>query len=828
MHLPIDDVLPNLLQALRQHCVTVLQAPPGAGKTTRVPLALLDEPWLGEQRIIMLEPRRLAARAAAQFMAHQLGEPVGQRVGYRTRLDSKVSGATRIEVVTEGILTRILQDDPSLAPYGAVLFDEFHERSLQADLGLALTWEVREALREDLRILVMSATLDAQPIARMLGNAPIITSQGRSYPVEVRYTPVPRHLSLQQHLASVVLQALAEQTGSVLVFLPGAVEISRLQQDLAERVGPDTFVAPLFGQLSQAEQDAAVRPAPEGRRKVVLATSIAETSLTIEGVRVVIDSGQHRAPVFDPVTGLTRLRTQQISQAAAEQRKGRAGRTEPGVCYRLWSEAEQSRLMPFAQPEILAADLSDLVMDLAQWGETDPTRLTWLNTPPPAAWQQARELLQQLQILNHEGRLTEHGQRVGRLGLHPRLAHMVERARELGWGRLGAQLAALLSERDVLTGLRHADVQDRLAALRGEPGRAVADRGRVQRVRQASQQILQRLKQDQEMPEQPDAPGILLAMAYPDRIGKRRPGPAPRYLLANGRGAWLAEDDPLQGADYIVAAELDDKGREARIFLAAEISQTSLLEHFADQIESLDQLQWDSSAALVRSVRQTRLGALVLEERASTTPDPEAVTALLTQVLVQNGLEDLPWDQEARQWLARVQFLRRFEGDVWPDTSLEALADRADQWLTPFLAGMNRLSQVKSLPLLQALGSLLSYDQQRQLEVKAPARLEVPTGSRIQLDYESGEIPILAVRLQELFGLTDTPRVLDGRHPVMLHLLSPGYKPVQVTQDLASFWRNAYRDVRKDLRGRYPKHHWPEDPLTAPPTRHAKRRGEPH
>lgn len=828
MHLPIDDVLPNLLQALRQHCVTVLQAPPGAGKTTRVPLALLDEPWLGEQRIIMLEPRRLAARAAAQFMAHQLGEPVGQRVGYRTRLDSKVSGATRIEVVTEGILTRIFQDDPSLAPYGAVLFDEFHERSLQADLGLALTWEVREALREDLRILVMSATLDAQPIARMLGNAPIITSQGRSYPVEVRYTPVPRHLSLQQHLASVVLQALAEQTGSVLVFLPGAVEISRLQQDLAERVGPDTFVAPLFGQLSQAEQDAAVRPAPEGRRKVVLATSIAETSLTIEGVRVVIDSGQHRAPVFDPVTGLTRLRTQQISQAAAEQRKGRAGRTEPGVCYRLWSEAEQSRLMPFAQPEILAADLSDLVMDLAQWGETDPTRLTWLNTPPPAAWQQARELLQQLQILNHEGRLTEHGQRVGRLGLHPRLAHMVERARELGWGRLGAQLAALLSERDVLTGLRHADVQDRLAALRGEPGRAVADRGRVQRVRQASQQILQRLKQDQEMPEQPDAPGILLAMAYPDRIGKRRPGPAPRYLLANGRGAWLAEDDPLQGADYIVAAELDDKGREARIFLAAEISQTSLLEHFADQIESLDQLQWDSSAALVRSVRQTRLGALVLEERASTTPDPEAVTALLTQVLVQNGLEDLPWDQEARQWLARVQFLRRFEGDVWPDTSLEALADRADQWLTPFLAGMNRLSQVKSLPLLQALGSLLSYDQQRQLEVKAPARLEVPTGSRIQLDYESGEIPILAVRLQELFGLTDTPRVLDGRHPVMLHLLSPGYKPVQVTQDLASFWRNAYRDVRKDLRGRYPKHHWPEDPLTAPPTRHAKRRGEPH
>src|SRR5690606_35938141 len=729
MHLPIDDVLPNLLQTLRQHCVTVLQAPPGAGKTTRVPLALLAEPWLDGQRIIMLEPRRLAARAAAQFMAQQLGEPVGQTVGYRTRLDSKVSAQTRIEVVTEGILTRILQDDPSLAPYGAVLFYEFHERSLQADLGLALTLEVRQALREDLRILVMSATLDAEPIAKLLGNAPMIISPGRSYPVEVRYAPVPRHQTPQQFLTSVVLQALAEQAGSVLVFLPGAAEIGRLQQELEGQVAPDTFVAPLFGQLSQDEQDAAIRPAPAGRRKVVLATSIAETSLTIEGVRVVIDSGLQRAPVFDPVTGLTRLRTQRISQAAAEQRKGRAGRTEPGVCYRLWSEPEQSRLIPFTQPEILVADLSDLVMDLAQWGETDPTRLSWLNAPPPAAWQQARELLQQLQILNHEGRLTDHGHRVSRLGLQPRLAHMVERARELGWGRLGAQLAALLSERDVLTGQRHADVQDRLAAVRGEPGRGVADRGRVQRVRQAAQQILQRLKPDQEIPEPSDAVAILLALAYPDRIGKRRPGNAPRYLLANGRGAWLVDEDPLQGADYIVAAELDDKGREARIFLAAEISRASILEHFADRIEHQSQLLWDSAAQLVRAVRQTKLGALVLEERASTEVDPDAVTMLLTQVLVQRKLEDLPWDDESRQWLARVQFLRRVEVDVWPNTSPDALADTADQWLSPFLAGMNRLGQVKDLALLSALNSLLGYDKQRQLELKAPTRLEVPTGS---------------------------------------------------------------------------------------------------
>lgn len=826
MHLPIDDVLPDLLLALRQHSVTVLQAPPGAGKTTRVPLALLEEPWLGEQRIIMLEPRRLAARAAAQFMAQQLGEPVGQRVGYRTRLDSKVSAATRIEVVTEGILTRILQDDPSLESYGAVLFDEFHERSLQADLGLALTLEVQQALREDLRILVMSATLDAEPIAKLLGDAPVIASQGRSYPVDVRYVPPSSQQPMLQHLAAVVLQALAEQIGSLLVFLPGAGEITRLQQELEGRVPPDTFVAPLFGQLSQADQDAAIRPAPAGKRKVVLATSIAETSLTIEGVRVVIDAGLHRAPQFDPVTGLTRLKTQKISQAAAEQRKGRAGRIEPGVCYRLWSEAEQNRLVPFAQPEILAADLSDLVMDLAQWGETDPTRLKWLTVPPQAAWQQARELLQKLQILTEDGRLTDHGQRVARLGLHPRLAHMVERARELGWGRLGAQLAALLSERDVLTGQRYADVQDRLVALRGEAGRGMADRSRVQRVRQTAQQILQRLKLAPDAPEQADSAAILLAMAYPDRIAKRRPGQAPRYLLANGRGAWLYEDDPLQGADYLVAAELDDEGREARVFLAAEISQASILEYFADQFEIQDQVQWDGTAELLRAVRRTCYGALVLEERQSSAVDPEAMTAQLVQVLAQRKLEDLPWDDESRQWLARVQFLRRHEGDVWPDTSLEALIATADQWLAPFLAGMNRMSQVQGLNLLQALNSLLDYDRQRQLEVKAPARLEVPTGSRILLDYESGEIPILAVRLQELFGLTDTPRILDGRQPVMLHLLSPGYKPVQVTQDLASFWRNAYREVRKDLRGRYPKHHWPEDPLTAPPTRHAKRRGE--
>src|SRR5690554_5980032 len=536
--LPIDVILPDLKHTLEQSNTALLQAPPAAGKTTRVPLAVVHAPCRANQKILILEPRRLAARSAARYMAQQLGEKTGQSVGYRTRLDSQISSHTQIEVVTEGILTRLIQSDPMLDDYAAVLFDEFHERSLHADLGLALARESQLVLRDDLRILVMSATLDTAPIARVLGDVPVISSEGRAFPVEEIYRPVRSHQQ-QRHridpIVAVIHEALAEQSGSLLVFLPGAGEIRRVQQRLHGQVADNVLIAPLYGNLQAAEQDRAISPTAAGTRKIVLATAIAETSLTIDGVRVVIDSGQQRRAVFDPNSGMTRLITQRVSKASAEQRKGRAGRTEPGVCYRLWSEAEQSRLMPFAQPEILAADLSDLVMDLAQWGETDPTRLTWLNTPPPAAWQQARELLQQLQILNHEGRLTEHGQRVGRLGLHPRLAHMVERARELGWGRLGAQLAALLSERDVLTGLRHADVQDRLAALRGEPGRAVADRGRVQRVRQASQQILQRLKQDQEMPEQPDAPGILLAMAYPDRIGKRRPGPAPRYLLANGR-----------------------------------------------------------------------------------------------------------------------------------------------------------------------------------------------------------------------------------------------------------------------------------------------------
>ncbi len=823
MSLPIDLVLPDLLQALRERPAVVLQAPPGAGKTTRVPLALLTEPWLADRRIIMLEPRRLAARAAARFMASLLGEEVGQRVGYRTRLDSKIGPNTRIEVVTEGILTRMLQDDPALEPYGAVLFDEFHERSLQADLGLALTLETMQALREDLRLVVMSATLDAEPVARLMNNAPVVTSSGRSFPVELRYAP-PRQGEWERHLAALIPHLMREESGSVLVFLPGAGEIRRLESALEGQVGADVRIAPLYGDLSREAQDLAIQPAPAGQRKLVLATSIAETSLTIEGIRIVVDAGLQRVPVFDPVTGLSRLQTVRVSRAAAEQRSGRAGRIEAGVCYRLWSEAEQERLVPFLAPEILSADLSDLVLELAQWGVRDPDQLAWLDPPPRAAWDQARELLQRLRVLDEAGGITDHGRRVGRLGLHPRLAHMVIKAAELGWARLAAEVAALLSEADIMSAARHTDIQARLMLLRGEMQAQGVERARVQRVRQTARQILQRLGAYKEQLETFDSAGVVLAFAYPDRVAKRRGGGAARYLLANGRGAVLREDDPLHDVPYLVAATLDNEGREARIFLAGALSQAAIETYLAEDLEEEDAVFWDADAEVVRAQRQTRYGRLVLQERPLASPDPMAITEALRTALCKRNLVDLPWTKEARHWQARVTFLRNLEGEIWPDVSDEALASSSEQWLLPFAPGYRRLAQFKDFPLRQALDSLLSYEQQRQLERKAPEWIEVPSGSRISLDYESGEVPILAVRLQEMFGLTQTPAIAEGKVPLMLHLLSPSRRPVQVTRDLASFWRHAYLDVRKDLRGRYPKHHWPDDPLTAQATRHTKPR----
>lgn len=819
MSLPIDTILPRLLHALQSGNAAVLQAPPGAGKTTRVPLALLTEPWLQDRRIVMLEPRRLAARAAARFMSTQLGEPVGQTVGYRMRLDSKVSAATRIEVVTEGVLTRLLQDDPALERYGCVIFDEFHERSLQADLGLALALEVQQALRPDLRLLVMSATLDAGPVAGLLGGAPLISSEGRSYPVEVRYRPAGR-LPPEQHLVEVILQVLREESGSVLVFLPGGGEIRRLARMLTSRLPADTFLAPLYGELAQGAQDAAIAPAPPGQRKIVLATAIAETSLTIEGVRVVVDAGLSRRAAFDPVSGLTRLVTVKVSQAAAEQRRGRAGRLEPGVCYRLWAQAEQPRLAAFTPPEILEADLADLVLELAQWGALTPTALTWLDPPPAPAWEQAKALLQQLQALTADGRISEHGRALRTLPLHPRLAHMLIRGRELGWSRLAAELAALLSERDVLSSGREASVEARLAIIRGTA--AGGDRNRLQPVR-ASIQALQRYRGPTELPEDDAAAGILLGHAYPERIARRRSADAPRYLLANGRGAYLEPNDPLRAAQFLVAAELDGDPRDARIFLAAALSRDAIERYFADAISQHEHIVWDADAAAVLARRQRRYGALVLEDAPLTAPDPAAVTTALLEGIRSQGLQVLPWTEPLRQWQARVMLLHRLDPQAWPALSDQALLATLEDWFAPFVQGISRLSQLRNVPLKQALEALLTYQQQRQLEAEAPTHLAVPSGSRVAIDYLAGETPVLPVKLQEMFGQQDTPRIAGGRLALTLHLLSPARRPVQVTQDLAGFWRTGYAEVRKELRGRYPKHPWPEDPLTAPPMRGVKR-----
>ncbi|WP_097459572.1 ATP-dependent helicase HrpB [Mangrovitalea sediminis] len=821
MPFPIDDLLPSLLTTLSDHATVVLQAPPGAGKTTRVPPALLGANWLGGQRILMLEPRRLAARAAARFMASARGEAVGKTVGYRTRLDSKVSRETRIEVVTEGILTRLLQSDPELSGYGAVLFDEFHERSLQADLGLALLRESQQALREDLRLIVMSATLDSVAVAQLLDQAPILTSEGRQYPVAVHYRPPARQQRWQDRLLSVIQEALAAHRGSLLVFLPGVREI-RATLDALQGALPDhVVVAPLYGDLPGEAQDLAIAPSPAGHRKIVLATAIAETSLTIDGIEVVIDAGWQRGPQFDPNAGMTRLTTSRVSAAAAEQRKGRAGRLGPGVCYRLWSESEQQGLAPFTPPEIRVSDLSSLVLELAQWGTRAPDDLIWLDPPPAAAWQQGAELLRELEALDGEGRITDHGRAMLGVGLPPRLAHLVVRGRALGFPRLAAELAALLSERDLLGPGRGADLHHRLLALRGEmtlPGGA----GRLRQIRD----MARRLGADRrdETIENVGTLGELLALAYPDRIAQRRPGKAPRYRLANGRGAVLADDDPLGDAPWLVVAELDGQAREARVFLAAVVDIAGIEATQAERIRERDLLSWDGSTRSVRASRRRELGALVLEEKPLPQPAPEQVLAVLLEALQSMGAEALPWEPAVRQWQARVMLMRSLEPDQWPDVGDQALMETLESWAGPFLAGMTRLDQVAKMPLQAALSALLDYPAQQRLAQAAPSHIEVPSGSRIAIDYLADQGPVLAVKLQEMFGLGESPRIADGRVALQIHLLSPARRPVAVTRDLASFWVQGYPQVRKELRGRYPKHPWPEDPWNAPAQRGTKRR----
>ncbi|HET8799805.1 MAG TPA: ATP-dependent helicase HrpB [Marinobacter sp.] len=815
----IDLVLPALKQALEQTTTVLLQAPPGAGKTTRVPLALLDAPWRQQRRILMLEPRRLAARSAAGFMAKQLGEAPGQTVGYRTRLDTRVSGATQIEVVTEGILTRLIQDDPMLDAYVAVLFDEFHERSLQADLGLALVRETQQVLREDLRLLVMSATLDTGPVARVLGDVPVIRSEGRAFPVTVMYRPPPpraRASRVEDRVVTAVHEALSEQTGSLLVFLPGAGEIRRVAQQLRGQVADHVLLTPLFGNLTSGEQDRAIAPAPDGQRKVVLATAIAETSLTIEGVRVVIDTGQQRRAVFDPNSGMTRLVTGRVSKASAEQRKGRAGRVEPGVCYRLWSESEQFALADFTAPEILEADLAPLVLELALWGAREAAGVAWIDQPPQAHWRQAVALLQWLDMLDAEGAITNHGKAARALGIHPRLAHMVLRGRTLGVGTLAAELAALLEERDLLGAGAGADMHERLRVLHGERRDRALDPARLTAVRRAAKRLSGPGLDNTTKPPTATEVGRLLALAYPDRIARRRPGGAPRYQLSNGKGAVLRDDDPLARHDWLVAAELDGKAREATVYLGAPVDVPDLEQDLASHVHESEEALWDDSRGTVVARRVRKLGQLVLQETPLTRVDPDLIQQGLLNAIRKKGLESLPWTDESRQWCARVRLLaEHFPDDGWPDTSHAALLDTLEQWLGPFLAGMTRWSDLGRLDLLTALNGFLDYPKQPQLQALAPTALTIPTGQRVRLDYNGASGPVLAAKLQALFGWTETPAVAGGRVAVVLHLLSPARRPLAVTADLASFWRNGYPEVRKDMRGRYPKHPWPDNPLTA-------------
>lgn len=841
MDLPVASVLDELDQALAEHACAVLQAPPGAGKTTLVPLALLQSDWLAGQKIILLEPRRLAARAAAERLAQLLDEPVGQRVGYRIRLDSRVSAATRIEVVTEGILQRLLQDDPELPGVGLVIFDEFHERSLDADLGLALCRQTQQYLREEppLRLLVMSATLDAEAVSRLLDDAPLISSQGRQYPVEIRYAgAAPVGQPIEPRVVQTVLQALAHESGSQLVFLPGTAEIRRVQAQLEAQLGASSgvLVTPLYGELDLAAQRRAISPAAPGQRKVVLATSIAQTSLTIEGIRVVIDAGLIRQPRFDPVSGLTRLQTGRVSQAAAEQRAGRAGRLEPGVCYRLWSATQQEQMAAQDQPEMLQADLAPLALQLAQWGIRDAGELIWLDPPPAAALEQGRELLTTLgalQCTDDGWRLTEHGMAMGTLPMHPRLAHMLLRAQALGLGALACRLAAMASERDLLRGVADADVARRLDLFDQPRADAAADRGALQRARQLASQWQRLLSAWPSVPvSEPEDEvwqGLLLALAYPDRIAQRR-AEGLEYRLANGRSAAFAEPDALQKHEWLVVASLGGHAaqRHVRIFMAAALDITLLQKHLPEVLSTRDTLEWDPRRESLVAERQQRIGALICSRQALPALDPLERSRALCEVVRKQGLNLLHWPPSLRQWQARVALLRQLDlvetgASDWPDLSDTALLDTLEQWLAPYLDRVRRLSHFADLDLSAMLSALLPWPLPRQLDEWAPTHWRVPTGSQIRIDYSESP-PILAVRLQEMFGSADTPRIAQGRQALQLHLLSPAQRPVQITQDLAGFWQGSYADVKKDMKGRYPKHYWPDDPLQAEPTRRAKPR----
>lgn len=841
--LPIEDILETLQQELCEHHQVVLQAPPGAGKTTVVPIALLGQPWLGSSKIIMLEPRRIATRAAAHRMASQLGEPPGETVGYRMRLDSKISRQTKIEVMTEGVLTRMIQNDPAMQAYGLIIFDEFHERSLDSDLALALSLQGRELFREGLnplKILVMSATIDTASIAALLENAPIVSCEGKSYPVDIIYgrarNPQDR---IVDRLVATIKQALDENPGdSILAFLPGQGEIHRATEQLSDWLLQskisDIQLHPLYGNLSIEDQQKAIAPIPRslrGIRKIVLATNIAETSLTIEGINVIVDCGLARQPRFNPSTAMSGLETVKISAASALQRAGRAGRTGPGKCYRLWSAQQQQQLAPQISAEILNADLAPLAMQLLSWGVDDPDELKWLDPPPAGAWQQALDLLKSLGAVEHKSDtmvLNAHGEIMAALGVHPRLAHLLICGAKTGFLKTASLLASLLSERGTIDS-DNPNIQDSLDILTGDTRYPGSQRGRLHRVEQQALQYQQQLKK--RLPEskvsralsREQLCGYLLACAYPDRIARRRH--AGGYQLANGRSARFAAETLLAKQQWLAVFEVTSTaGGRGDIMRSAAMLDKSLFSTLLnDLVETRTITQWDSKTGVFIAQQQQKIGALTLQSKPLQNLPAEFKVAALIETIKSEGLDLLAWKPEHQQWLARVALVRaNQDAGEWPDLSREALLTNLENWLAPYLDKVSTLKALKSLNLGDILNSMLNWDQQRRLTELAPPRIEVPSGTSIKIDYTESP-PVLAVKLQEMFGCRQSPAVVNGKVAVIVHLLSPAGRPLQITQDLAGFWENSYHQIKKEMKGRYPKHPWPDDPMSAIPTRYTKK-----
>jgi ATP-dependent helicase HrpB len=848
--LPIDEALPSLLSTLNAHSNAVLVAPPGAGKTTRVPLALLNQAWLKNQKILVLEPRRLAARGAATRMAATLNEKLGETVGMRARLNSTIGPNTRIEVITEGVFTRMILDDPTLAGIGAVLFDEFHERSLDADLGLALALDAQAGLREDLRLLVMSATLDGARVANLMNNAPIIESQGRSFPVETRYCGRDTNKRIEDQIVTAIRTAHHADTGSMLVFLPGASEIRRVERMLQETPLPNTIIAPLFGAMDQQAQDYAIQPPAPNIRKIVLATSIAESSLTIEGVRVVIDSGLSRVPRFEPDIGITRLETMRVNRASADQRRGRAGRLEPGICYRLWEETSTQSLPAFAEPEIKVADLSGLLLDCAEWGVSDPNTLLWLDPPPAPALNEARTELTNIKALDANGRITPLGKNIRSLPLPPRLARMVIEAASMGAEQNAANIAALIVERglggdniDITHRLEHfsrdrshrAIDMKKLCASWAKMGVSALPSPHIDRIYSINTSMNANIGYTQyllgegaskrgERGMENTSPAALLALAYPERIAKAR-GNNGQFLLVNGRGAQLDSTDALAKQPFLVIAKMSGKAANTRILLAAPLSQQDMLEIAKERIITAHEISFDVQSKSLRARYTQKLGAITLKSEPRYVPKSDQTALALAKGISSIGVQHLPWTKAQIQWRDRVMFLRLNEPEIWPAMSDEVLRQTIEKWLLPHLSDETSLADIKPDTLGNALHGLLDYNLAKRLEAEAPTHFLAPTGMRHAIDYEGNGAPILAIRVQELFGLSVHPSIAKGRLPLTLHLLSPKHKPIQITRDLVGFWQGSWAAVKSDMKGLYPRHPWPDDPANAVPTTRAKPRG---